>query len=189
MTSHVPRRLSLALLAVLWGASTVLWGASAVAAQSRYVSRPIGRVGLGGGFDVAGGGGALVDVAGGVRWLRRPLPERERHVGELFGIELGYSHRSHALAGDAFAIGLLVGARALAPTRSWSVELAESLLLSDDAPSLRTAIRVGYEAVLWLETSYEISFESERRHTLGFQLGIDLVGFVFFVVESSHVGG
>lgn len=167
----------------------VLWGASTVAAQPRYVSRPIGRVGLGGGFDLTGGGGARVDVAGGVRWLRRPPREGERRAGELFGLELGYAHRSHALAGDdAFAIGLLVGARALAPTRSWSVELAESLLLSDDAPSLRTAIRVGYEAVLWLETSHEISFASERRHAIGFQVGIDLVGFVFFVVESSHGG-
>lgn len=181
MTSWVPRRLSLALAALLYGASFA-------AAQPRYVSRPIGRVGLGGGFDAAGGGGAMVDVAGGVRWLRRPPREAERPVGELFGIELGYTHRSHALGGDAFAIGLLVGARALALTRSWSVELAESLLLSDDAPSLRTAIRVGYEAVFWLEKSHEISFATERRHAIGFQLGIDLLGLLFWVVESSHVG-
>jgi len=166
----------------------ILWSASIVAAQPRYVSRPSGRVGVGGGFDLSGGGGALVDVAGGVRWLRRPPTEGERRAGELFGIELGYAHRSHGLEGDAFAIGLLVGARALAPTRSWSLELAESLLLSDDAPSLRTAVRVGYQAVLWLETSHEVSFASDRRHVVGFQLGIDLVGFVFFVVESSHVG-
>lgn len=180
MTRRIARSLSVALL--------VLAEVGSATAQPRYVSRPIGRVGSGGGFDLAGGGGALVDVAGGVRWLRRPPREGERHAGELFGIELGYAHRSHALGGDAFAIGLLVGARALAPTRSWSVELAESLLLSDDAPSLRTAIRVGYEAVLWLETSHEISFAVDRRHAIGFQVGFDLVGFVFFVIESSHVG-
>ena len=168
--------------------AALLFGASVAAAQPRYVSRPIGRVGLGGGFEAAGGGGAMVDLAGGVRWLRRPSRETDTSAGELFGVELGYAHRSHALGGDAISMGLLVGARGLAITRSWSVGLAESLLLSDDAASLRTAIRVGYEAVFWLETSHEISFASERRHTIGFQLGVDLVGFLFWMVESAHGG-